>query len=620
MLEFQPAILTLALLGLPCAPPAAAPRADCLGGMVQGSAQEAPPSPEPDEWAGKLERDRRTSFNAHSAQLALEALTAGLDPTLRPVALFALGASGERSMTPRLESWAVEGTAADRRAAVLGLAEGGFASVEFLTRLAGSSLDEVREAALLSLARKQGAEAAAALDRLSGNDAPDPVTAGLARKFATDPLSGADFAAAREFVELRWDAARRYGLVDDQPWRAHLLAELGGDPEFLSALVYGAASDLHRVGTADHFLEIALAEGPASRMRAVVNSIPSELDRMIQSGVWYPRNQEEWAQLLYEIDDRRLEGLTVELLRQARAFPDLSAHAAVLMVRAGNFEGLSMLELDIASSDPRKRQRIAETLGGTREAHYVDLLETLRTDENIDVRAAAAIAQMRLGHVLSADAVRIRLTGEFTAERAALVDGLARLAYLPEIASLLLEHCRGFSSDERLSAAIELGRNGEAREAGTLQAALSAEILRSSRGAHYVHALVRIGGNAEMQSLFSMFPLEDAREVNVVIARAMCARRDPAVLTLLRTALWQRPFDRSVLAAALMQHVSGLDSLRMELERPPRGARPEDIRRVGYALGQWGGTPEVERLGRRRTAADPALQGALLGALGARTH
>src|SRR5262245_23135191 len=78
------------------------------------------------EWLLMLERDRRTSFNAHSAELALAALADGLDPMLRPVALFALGASGERAMGPRLESWAIEGTPADRRAAILGLCESGY--------------------------------------------------------------------------------------------------------------------------------------------------------------------------------------------------------------------------------------------------------------------------------------------------------------------------------------------------------------------------------------------------------------------------------------------------------------------------------------------------------------
>ncbi|HUR27300.1 MAG TPA: HEAT repeat domain-containing protein, partial [Planctomycetota bacterium] len=489
-----------------------------------------------------------------------------------------------------------------------------------LTRLSHASVTEVSEAALLALAISPGDRARAALDRLSAADAPESRAAARARDFAADPESAADFATGTAWLDLRWDAARRYGLVDGQPWRAKLQGELAADQEFLDALVYGAASELHRVGTADHFLELALSGGPPARLRAVVNAIPSDLDRMIEAGVWFPADQAEWAQLLFEIDDRRLESLTLDVLRGARLDPDLSAYASVLLVRAGNFEGLSMLELDIASSDPQKRERIAETLGGTHEPRYIDLLESLRVDEDARVRTAAMIAQMRLGNSLSVESVRGALADGAGAEHATLVEELARLANLPEISALLQEFFPSFSEKERFTVAVALAREGESRHAAVLRDALSEAVLRSPQGVHFVQALVRISANAEVSTLFEMFPLEDARAVNVEIALALCARREPAVLPLLRAALWQGPFVRSVLAGALIQHVAGTDALRVELDRPPKGAKPEDIRRVGFALGEWGGTGEVERLGRRRTAADPALQGAFLGALAARTH
>jgi hypothetical protein len=41
---------------------------------------------------------------------------------------------------------------------------------------------------------------------------------------------------------------------------------------------------------------------------------------------------------------------------------------------------------------------------------------------------------------------------------------------------------------------------------------------------------------------------------------------------------------------------------------------------VGFALGAWGGLGQVEQLAARVAVGDPALQGAVLGALGARTH
>lgn len=600
--------------GLPEGQPEAA-----VAPAVQDEAA-APPAADREDLRRAIRQSRRASFNAHSAELALVALSAGLESGLRPAALFAMGAAGERSMMPRLESWAVEGSPVDRRAAILGIGEGGLGSVDLLGRLARSSVVEVREAAMLSLARLDTPAARAAFERLLQADAPDPDAARRAQRFAQDPQQEPDFAAGRALLDLRWEAARRHGWIDGKPWRAHLMSELLADEAFLDAVVYAAASDLRKPGSADHFLQIALGGGDPARLRPVANAIPNELERMVRAGVWYPTTQEEWAQILYEIDDRHLETLTLELLRQARLFPDLSAHASVLLVRGGNLEGLSLLELDLASPDPIKRERIAETLGGTRESRYVDLLETLRADESARVRAAAGIAQMRLGHALSADAVRDALAGPANEERRALVSCLARLAYLPEMAGLLFEYLDGFLPEERLEVAIELARAGDSRELPTLQAALGEAVLRSPLGEQYVRALVRVGANAEVASLLTFFPLEDSRAVNVQIALAMCVRRDPAVLPLLRAALWRGPFDRSVLAGGLIVHAAGIDSLRVELDRPPKGALPADVRRVGYALGEWGGTPEVERLGRRRTAADPALQGALLGALGARTH
>ena len=50
----------------------------------------------------------------------------------------------------------------------------------------------------------------------------------------------------------------------------------------------------------------------------------------------------------------------------------------------------------------------------------------------------------------------------------------------------------------------------------------------------------------------------------------------------------------------------------------------EDVRRLGYAIGEWGGMPAVEelrkQLGTTAGAELPALQGAVLGALAARTR
>ena len=101
---------------------------------------------------------------------------------------------------------------------------------------------------------------------------------------------------------------------------------------------------------------------------------------------------------------------------------------------------------------------------------------------------------------------------------------------------------------------------------------------------------------------------------------ALAKARDPKILPLLRAALWDEPLHRSILAGALIIDVAGVDALRDELQHPSLDASLRDLRRVGFALGEFGGLEQVEILGERLGSVDPALQGALLGALAARTY
>jgi hypothetical protein len=69
-----------------------------------------------------------------------------------------------------------------------------------------------------------------------------------------------------------------------------------------------------------------------------------------------------------------------------------------------------------------------------------------------------------------------------------------------------------------------------------------------------------------------------------------------------------------------MIEISGASVLFDEIDRAPLGCTKEDVRRVGYALGLWGGIPALRELTTKLRSGDPALQGALLGALASRTH
>ena len=116
-----------------------------------------------------------------------------------------------------------------------------------------------------------------------------------------------------------------------------------------------------------------------------------------------------------------------------------------------------------------------------------------------------------------------------------------------------------------------------------------------------------------------------------MIALAMFRVGDPRVLPLIRAGIWDsEEFDLSVLASALLIEVAGMRALLDEVrhERPRLDTytgrlvfrEPSAPRRVGYALGLWGGVSALNELSSDPYVRAPALQGALLGALASRTH
>jgi hypothetical protein len=140
-------------------------------------------------------------------------------------------------------------------------------------------------------------------------------------------------------------------------------------------------------------------------------------------------------------------------------------------------------------------------------------------------------------------------------------------------------------------------------------------------GARCVAALASgAPGLEDLAILREWFPVEDDLELDVELAYALLSLKDPEILPVLRASLWSEPLNRSVLTGALWIEAAGLDSFRIEVLHPPVGASPRDQRRVGLALGEWGGMEQVDWLAERLSVGDPALQGAVLGALGARTH
>jgi hypothetical protein len=174
--------------------------------------------------------------------------------------------------------------------------------------------------------------------------------------------------------------------------------------------------------------------------------------------------------------------------------------------------------------------------------------------------------------------------------------------------------------------ALALAREGMREARAWCREALLAEPPPTPAEARELVAALRSGLSSEDTAVLrALFPREDTPEnlaLNIDLALALCELGDAAVNPLLGSALWRGNFEVSLLSGALLAQTSGMHALRDEASNPPASARSTDLRRVGFALGTWGGLPEVEALAQllRYNSGAPALQGVLLGFLSLRTQ
>lgn len=634
------------------------------------------------EFSELVARDRRVSFAPRTVAAAVRELERKESGNAaRAAALMALGAAHAVSERGRIESHALEAELEVRQAAILALGELHSSDLNVLLQLAGKRA-AVASYALFALARSGAPAGLAAVQDIAGQAAhPLHAAAREALGFALDPPVESD--VARAYFELRFDAARRFGLVDDQAWPTLLVEDLARDSNFLSRLVYRAAADLNRAGIKDHLLEVTLAGGAPERLRGVVAAMPTELSRMIEEDLYVPTDRREWEALLDEIERRGIEALCVPILRRAWTDPAARTKALQLLARARAPGALELVELGLRAADPAARAAAVHALAYAPSDKALPLLAGFEKDEDQRVQRATLVVQYRLGsedasaklrEALDIDATQ-RAIGEASRPKAApsserparggrggagaekapqdagakapdkpregaktkSAEDAPKLtpysrealqwveALLPAAADRrvrdLLAVARARTPDAlRQRVDTELAWHGDARSRAALRDVLRRQRPSGAAGARAVMALGRGAGLADIELLRELFPLGDEPEVDVELALALIAAREAAVLPLLRAAVWSEPWNRSVLAGALVLHHGGIEALRAEVARPPAGINDRDLRRVGFALGEWGGAVEVDRLAGRVSAADPALQGALLGALSTRSR
>jgi len=599
---------------------------------AQRADRSAPPAevvvtvPSQEAWRGLLTRDQTVKFTTRTPAEARALLAAAaISPERRAAALMALGCSSSEGERPRLEALARGGEGMQRLAAILALGEMNAGATSLLLEIASKADPLARECALLALLRDGRNTGRRRVEEIA-YDASHPAAAAAKDLllFTFDPDASTPTAAGTLLLRLRWEAAREFGLVEGQAWKVLAIQDLSEDPAALADIVLGAVPALSRPGVADHLLPELMSGTGTSRLRAAVAVMPRELAALIENGLWKPRDAREWRVVLDEIQDRGMERLTLEVLRAGIEVPEVRWRALELAASAGDDDLAALVDADPSTFSVEERIEFAQALGTVPDASWLTRFAALRDDADLRVRAAYLVAGMRHDQRKSQVEVEGRAADAQHPEHAATIEALARVARDTRAAVVLETRLTDLQSGpERLTIATALCRAGRLAGRATVREALSADPPpHGAQAVELVRALSGNGTSEDVEVFRALFPRPDDPALDIELARTLAEIGDHSIDALLRAALWRGNFDLSVLAAGLLLETNGPFGLVRELQNPPVKAASSDLRRVGWAVGEWGGPAEYERLLRelRTTTAHPAVQGAWLGALASRTR
>jgi len=572
-------------------------------------------------WTEQLERDAALSFGNTSTEKARARLSEqDLVGVERAATLLAVGAGGDVSARPLLRTFARESASTVRQGAILGLGELGPGDESFLNELVGESDEGVARAALVALVLT-GSDKGRRLvqDVARGSDADRSEWARDALGFGDRPAAG-PYSGADAYLELRWHAARRYGYVEGQSWETRLVEGLCSSEEFLDGVVLQEAVRLVTPGIRDHLMQQLIAVGGRAAARSVARTMQADLARTVRFRLWLPRDEAEWSVLFEEIERGKSHPDIVALLRTALDIPSYRVRALALLVGTGDAKaGGDALTL-MPTFEPKVKAQLVRGFGATGDPKWIPELSRLRLDESSEVHTEALIAQVRLRHTPARERLLAILRNHDDPDRPAAIAILADMGWNLQMHPLITEALRSaVDFEEQLTLATVLVEQGVFAPRDLVRQALAAGVA-GDRAAAMVRGLAINPSPEDLNWMREVFPAEGSLELNIELARALLRNNDNGILPVLRAALWSDPWHRSLLAAALDISIRGIHGLRGELDAAPADSGGKATRRVGFALGEFGGFGEVDLLSRRRRSGDPALQGAYLGALSARTH
>ncbi len=535
----------------------------------------------------------------------------------RAAAMVAIGSAGILGEQLMLEGSALEGAPLVRRAAVIALGELHSEKSSFLIGLLDDpELGDLAMVALLRSGSSSGREEV--LRRFRDGGAKPELLALM--KFIEEPRDYVEVpASVRVVFQMRFEAARLFGLVDGQRWRVLIQKALMADDQLLDFVVFLTAADVPSAPVRDALLSRLLDSGNLPEVRASARCMPQEVAALILSDLWLPDADAEWRAILEEIEKRGATVGDLALLERIGQEKSFSLWSSRLRAELGDEASQALLRDALSSPDNSVRATAARGLGGTRDMDWAEDLSRMSDDPAPNVVAASLVGRVRLGDGRATSELKALLANpEQTVMRTSVILSLCVTstdhAVVPYLESALVNSIGA----EKLIIEVALRLRGDLSIGEDLREILGDEVGLDGR-TFLVEALAENSAQEDLSLFEELFPSERFPTVNLNIAVALGRGGSPEGVEILRKALWQGPMDRSVLAAAGLIRHGGIKSITAELESTPLGATAASLRRVGYAIGLFGGIDELDRLRRRRGTADAALQGAYLGALASRT-
>jgi hypothetical protein len=250
-------------------------------------------------------------------------------------------------------------------------------------------------------------------------------------------------------------------------------------------------------------------------------------------------------------------------------------------------------------------------------------LRVLDERQDPELNMAATAARLRLGQPEAREkAERILSRPEvYDERRTALIEALATTCRTAKDLDLLEELVPFVNGPDKGSLAACLAMRNRTADREVMRSSFG-DFDPSSPGAlRILRALGTYATQEDIKFLAELFPIEGHLAANVELTVALARIGHPKIQPILQSAVWRGPWNRSVLAAAIVEDNWGMRVLEQWASKPPTSATSADVRRLGFAIGEWGGMEAVHKLSQRLGggADRTALQGALLGALAART-